>query len=142
MDAIFFNRTMINKTELMVTSPRPLVVFNKQTSKTRSPRESVSQDLRNLFNTGAVKETESLPQLLAQGVPEWCESNDEDERVMSWFCRHLRHTLLYLEPRIKTLTVSVQQIDQPVLALRLDAVLWHDDERLTLELSWRNGHWY
>lgn len=103
-------------------------------------RESVSQKLHNVFNGCVSKDTESLPPLLAS-VPAWHEKNAEDELVLNWFCRQLRRSLLHLEPRIKALTVSLQETHPPALTLRLDAVLWNDDERLALELSYQNGRW-
>lgn len=141
MDALFFNRMLNNNGVLMMPSSIPVVLFDKPTTEAVSFRESVSQDLRKLFNVCASNDAKSLPLLLAQGVPEWCGNNVEDERVLVWFCRQLRRTLLCLEPRIKALTISVQETQQSVLALRLDAVLWQGNERLALDLSYQNGHW-
>ncbi|HGW6105199.1 TPA: type VI secretion system baseplate subunit TssE [Citrobacter werkmanii] len=106
-----------------------------------TPRESVCRELRRLFNSRAAEDVDSLPVLLAWGVPEWHGLNAGDERVLRWYCRQLRAAILRHEPRIQALIVRVKDAHHQMLALQLDAMLWNDDEPLTLELAYQNGGW-
>lgn len=119
----------------------PVALLDRLADETLSPRESVYRELRRLFNTRAPKDAASLPALLAWGVPEWHGINADDDRVLDWFCRQLRRTILHLEPRIKALTVSVKEARHTTLALHLEAQLWDDDALLALDLAYQNGRW-
>lgn len=125
-----------------MSSSIPVALLDRLADETCSPRESVYRELRRLFNTRAPKDAESLPALLAWGVPEWHGINADDNRVLDWFCRQLRRTILHLEPRLKTLTVSVKEAHHATLALHLEAQLWDDDAQLTLDLAYQNGRWW
>lgn len=120
----------------------PVALLDRLTDETLSPRESVYRELRRLFNTRAPKDAASLPALLAWGVPEWHGIHADDDRVLDWFCRQLRRTILHLEPRIKALTVSVKEAHHTTLALHLEAQLRDDDALLALDLAYRNGRWW
>lgn len=125
----------------MMSTSIPVALLDRLVDETVSPRESVTRELRRLFNTRAPKDAASLPTLLAWGVPEWHGINADDGRVLDWFCRQLRRTLLHLEPRIKALTVSVKEAHHTTLALHLEAQLWGDDAPLALDLAYQQGRW-
>ncbi|MFA1282455.1 type VI secretion system baseplate subunit TssE [Citrobacter telavivensis] len=125
----------------MMSSSIPVALLDRLADEAISPRESVYRELRRLFNTRAPKDAASLPALLAWGVPEWHGINTDDDRVLDWFCRQLRRTILHLEPRIKALTVSVKEARHTTLALHLEAQLWDDDALLALDLAYQNGRW-
>ncbi|HGL4204486.1 TPA: type VI secretion system baseplate subunit TssE [Citrobacter farmeri] len=125
----------------MMSSSIPVALLDRLADETISPRESVYRELRRLFNTRAPKDAESLPALLAWGVPEWHGINADDDRVLDWFCRQLRRTILHLEPRIKALAVSIKEAHHATLALHLEAQLWDDDALLALDLTYQNGRW-
>lgn len=120
----------------------PVALLDRLADETLSPRESVYRELRRLFNSRAPKDAASLPALLAWGVPEWHGIHADDDRVLDWFCRQLRRTILHLEPRIKALTVSVKEAHHTTLALHLEAQLRDDDALLALDLAYRNGRWW
>lgn len=125
----------------MMSASIPVALLDRLADETLSPRESVYRELRRLFNTRAPKDAASLPALLAWGVPEWHGINADDDRVLDWFCRQLRRTILHLEPRIKALTVSVKEARHTTLALHLEAQLRDDDALLALDLAYQNGRW-
>lgn len=119
----------------------PVALLDRLMDEDITPRESVCRELRRLFNSRAVEDADTLPVLLAWGVPEWHGLNAGDERVLRWYCRQLRAVILRHEPRIQALIVSVKDAHHQTLALQLDAMLWNDDEPLTLELAYQNGGW-
>ncbi len=119
----------------------PVALLDRLMDEDITPRESVCRELRRLFNSRAAEDADILPALLAWGVPEWHGLNAGDERVLRWYCRQLRAAILRHEPRIQALIVSVKDAHHQTLALQLDAMLWNDDEPLTLELAYQNGGW-
>ncbi|HCD7428592.1 TPA: type VI secretion system baseplate subunit TssE [Citrobacter werkmanii] len=119
----------------------PVALLDRLMDEDIMPRESVCRELRRLFNSRAAEDADTLPVLLAWGVPEWHGLNAGDERVLRWYCRQLRAVILRHEPRIQALIVSVKDAHHQTLALQLDAMLWNDDEPLTLELAYQNGGW-
>lgn len=119
----------------------PVALLDRLMDEDITPRESVCRELRRLFNSRAAEDADTLPVLLAWGVPEWHGLNAGDERVLRWYCRQLRAAILRHEPRIQALIVSVKDVHHQTLALQLDAMLWNDDEPLTLELAYQNGGW-
>ncbi|HHN8541732.1 type VI secretion system baseplate subunit TssE [Citrobacter cronae] len=119
----------------------PVALLDRLMDEDIMPRESVCRELRRLFNSRAAEDADTLPALLAWGVPEWHGLNAGDERVLRWYCRQLRAVILRHEPRIQALIVSVKDAHHQTLALQLDAMLWNDDEPLTLELAYQNGGW-
>ncbi|WP_204578846.1 type VI secretion system baseplate subunit TssE [Citrobacter cronae] len=119
----------------------PVALLDRLMDEDIMPRESVCRELRRLFNSRAAEDADTLPALLAWGVPEWHGLNAGDERVLRWYCRQLRAVILRHEPRIQALIVSVKDAHHQTLALQLDAMLWDDDEPLTLELAYQNGGW-
>ncbi|MBC2621153.1 MULTISPECIES: type VI secretion system baseplate subunit TssE [Citrobacter] len=119
----------------------PVALLDRLMDEDITPRESVCRELRRLFNSRAAEDADTLPVLLAWGVPEWHGLNAGDERVLRWYCRQLRAVILRHEPRIQALIVSVKDAHHQTLALQLDAMLWNDDEPLTLELAYQNGGW-
>ncbi|CAB5553252.1 Anti-adapter protein iraD [Citrobacter werkmanii] len=119
----------------------PVALLDRLMDEDITPRESVCRELRRLFNSRAAEDADTLPVLLAWGVPEWHGLNAGDERVLRWYCRQLRAAILRHEPRIQALIVSVKDAYHQTLALQLDAMLWNDDEPLTLELAYQNGGW-
>ncbi|EPF2245488.1 MULTISPECIES: type VI secretion system baseplate subunit TssE [Citrobacter freundii complex] len=119
----------------------PVALLDRLMDEDITPRESVCRELRRLFNSRAAEDADTLPVLLAWGVPEWHGLNAGDERVLRWYCRQLRAAILRHEPRIQALIVSVKNAHHQTLALQLDAMLWNDDEPLTLELAYQNGGW-
>ncbi|AHY11621.1 MULTISPECIES: type VI secretion system baseplate subunit TssE [Citrobacter] len=119
----------------------PVALLDRLMDEDITPRESVCRELRRLFNSRAAEDADTLPVLLAWGVPEWHGLNAGDERVLRWYCRQLRAAILRHEPRIQALIVSVKDAHHQTLALQLDAMLWNDDEPLTLELAYQNGGW-
>lgn len=119
----------------------PVALLDRLMDEDITPRESVCRELRRLFNSRAAEDADTLPVLLAWGVPEWHGLNVGDERVLRWYCRQLRAVILRHEPRIQALIVSVKDAHHQTLALQLDAMLWNDDEPLTLELAYQNGGW-
>lgn len=119
----------------------PVALLDRLMDEDIMPRESVCRELRRLFNSRAAEDADTLPALLAWGVPEWHGLNAGDERVLRWYCRQLRAVILLHEPRIQALIVSVKDAHHQTLALQLDAMLWDDDEPLTLELAYQNGGW-
>ena len=119
----------------------PVALVDRLMDEDITPRESVCRELRRLFNSRAAEDADTLPVLLAWGVPEWHGLNAGDERVLRWYCRQLRAVILRHEPRIQALIVSVKDAHHQTLALQLDAMLWNDDEPLTLELAYQNGGW-
>lgn len=119
----------------------PVALLDRLMDEDITPRESVCRELRRLFNSRAAEDADTLPVLLAWGVPEWHGLNAGDERVLRWYCRQLRAAILRHEPRIQSLIVSVKDAHHQTLALQLDAMLWNDDEPLTLELAYQNGGW-
>lgn len=119
----------------------PVALLDRLMDEDITPRESVCRELRRLFNSRAAEDADILPALLAWGVPEWHGLNAGDERVLRWYCRQLRAAILRHEPRIQALIVSVKDAHHQTLALQLDAMLWNDDESLTLELAYQNGGW-
>lgn len=119
----------------------PVALLDRLMDEDITPRESVCRELRRLFNSRAAEDADTLPALLAWGVPEWHGLNAGDERVLRWYCRQLRAAILRHEPRIQALIVSVKDAHHQTLALQLDAMLWNDDEPLTLELAYQNGGW-
>ncbi|RNW24085.1 type VI secretion system baseplate subunit TssE [Citrobacter werkmanii] len=125
----------------MMTSSIPVALLDRLMDEDITPRESVCRELRRLFNSRAAEDADTLPVLLAWGVPEWHGLNAGDERVLRWYCRQLRAAILRHEPRIQALIVSVKDAHHQTLALQLDAMLWDDDEPLTLELAYQNGGW-
>lgn len=124
-----------------MTSSIPVALLDRLMDEDITPRESVCRELRRLFNSRAAEDADTLPVLLAWGVPEWHGLNAGDERVLRWYCRQLRAAILRHEPRIQALIVSVKDAHHQTLALQLDAMLWDDDEPLTLELAYQNGGW-
>lgn len=124
-----------------MTSSIPVALLDRLMDEDITPRESVCRELRRLFNSRAAEDADTLPVLLAWGVPEWHGLNAGDERVLRWYCRQLRAAILRHEPRIQALIVSVKDAHHQTLALQLDAMLWNDDESLTLELAYQNGGW-
>ncbi|HHW4413758.1 type VI secretion system baseplate subunit TssE [Citrobacter gillenii] len=119
----------------------PVALLDRLMDEDVTPRESVCRELRRLFNSRAPADDDALPLLLAWGVPEWHGLNAGDERVLSWYCRRLRAAILRNEPRIQALTVSVKDAHHQTLALRLEAMLWNDDELLELDLMYLHGNW-
>lgn len=119
----------------------PVALLDRLMDEDITPRESVCRELRRLFNSRAAEDADTLPALLAWGVPEWHGRNAGDERVLRWYCRQLRAAILRHEPRIQALIVSVKDAHHQTLALQIDAMLWNDDEPLTLELAYQNGGW-
>lgn len=119
----------------------PVALLDRLMDEDITPRESVCRELRRLFNSRAAEDADTLPVLLAWGVPEWHGLNAGDERVLRWYCRQLHAAILRHEPRIQALIVSVKDAHHQTLALQLDAMLWNDDEPLTLELAYQNGGW-
>ncbi|EGT0661456.1 type VI secretion system baseplate subunit TssE [Citrobacter werkmanii] len=119
----------------------PVALLDRLMDEDITPRESVCRELRRLFNSRAAEDADTLPVLLAWGVPEWHGLNAGDERVLRWYCRQLRAAILRHEPRIQALIVSVKDAHHQTLALQIDAMLWNDDEPLTLELAYQNGGW-
>ena len=119
----------------------PVALLDRLMDEDITPRESVCRELRRLPNSRAAEDADTLPVLLAWGVPEWHGLNAGDERVLRWYCRQLRAAILRHEPRIQALIVSVKDAHHQTLALQLDAMLWNDDEPLTLELAYQNGGW-
>lgn len=119
----------------------PVALLDRLMDEDVTPRESVCRELRRLFNSRAPADDDALPLLLARGVPEWHGLNAGDERVLSWYCRRLRAAILRNEPRIQALTVSVKDAHHQTLALRLEAMLWNDDELLELDLMYLHGNW-
>lgn len=119
----------------------PVALLDRLMDEDITPRESVCRELRRLFNSRAAEDADTLPVLLAWGVPEWHGLNAGDERVLRWYCRQLRAAILRHEPRIQALIVSIKDAHHQTLALQLDAMLWNDDEPLTLELAYQNGGW-
>lgn len=119
----------------------PVALLDRLMDEDITPRESVCRELRRLFNSRAAEDADTLPVLLAWGVPEWHGLNAGDERVLRWYCRQLRAAILRHEPRIQALIVSVKNAHHQMLALQLDAMLWNDDEPLTLGLAYQNGGW-
>lgn len=114
------------------------VLPEKTGSNTSLLRDSVCQDLFQLFNSPH----SPLPTLLVSGMPEWQGHNKCDKRLQSWYCRQLRSALLFHEPRIAALQVSLKEVYCHDLAISLEMMLYHDDEPLTLELIWQHGGWY
>ncbi|KDF09560.1 type VI secretion system baseplate subunit TssE [Citrobacter europaeus] len=125
----------------MMKSSIPVALFDRLMDEGVTPRESVCRELRRLFNSRAPADDDALPLLLAWGVPEWHGLNACDERVLSWYCRRLRAAILRNEPRIQALTISVKDAHHQTLALRIEAMLWNDDDPLTLSLAYQNGSW-
>ena len=119
----------------------PVALLDRLMDEDVTPRESVCRELRRLFNSRAPADDDALPLLLAWGVPEWHGLNAGDERVLSWYCRRLRAAILRNEPRSLGLTVSVKDAHHQTLALRLEAMLWNDDELLELDLMYLHGNW-
>lgn len=119
----------------------PVALLDRLMDEDVTPRESVCRELRRLFNSRAPADDDALPLLLAWGVPEWHGLNAGDERVLSWYCRRLRAAIFRNEPRIQALTVSVKDAHHQTLALRLEAMLWNDDELLELDLMYLHGNW-
>ncbi len=107
-------------------------------SNTSSLRDSVCRDLFQLFNSPH----SPLPALLISGIPEWQGDNQSDKHLQSWYCRQLRSALLFHEPRIAALQVSLKEAYCHDLTISLEMMLYHDDEPLTLELVWQHGGWY
>ncbi|NTZ50475.1 type VI secretion system baseplate subunit TssE [Citrobacter freundii] len=125
----------------MMPMSLPVALLDRLMDEDVTPRESVCRELRRLFNSRAPADDDALPLLLAWGVPEWHGLNAGDERVLSWYCRRLRAAILRNEPRIQALTVSVKDAHHQTLALRLEAMLWNDDELLELDLMYLHGNW-
>lgn len=125
----------------MMKSSIPVALLDRLMDEDVTPRESVRRELRRLLNSRAPKDAETLPALLTWGVPEWQGLNAGDERLLNGYCRRLRAAILRNEPRIQVLTVSVKDAHHQMLALRLEAVLWNDDEPLGLDLMYLHGNW-
>ncbi|AUS68305.1 anti-adapter protein IraD [Escherichia albertii] len=106
-------------------------------NNTSSLRDSVCRDLFQLFNSPH----SPLPTLLVSGMPEWQGHNQSDKCLQNWYCRQLRSALLFHEPRIAALQVSLKEAYCRDLAISLEMMLFHDDEPLTFDLIWRNGSW-
>ncbi len=119
----------------------PVALLDRLMDEDVTPRESVCRELRRLFNSRAPKDAGALPALLTWGVPEWQGLNVGDERVLNGYCRRLRAAILRNEPRIQALTVSVKDAHHQTLALHLEVMLWHDDDPLTLDLTYLHGSW-
>lgn len=119
----------------------PVALFDRLLDEEISPRESVCRELNRLFNSRAPTDDDALPLLLSWGVPEWHGCNAGDERVLNWYCRQLRAAILRNEPRIQALTVSVKDAHHQTLALHLEVMLWHNDDPLTLDLTYLHGSW-
>lgn len=119
----------------------PVALFDRLLDEEISPRESVRRELVRLFNSRAPVEAQALPALLVWGVPEWYGLNVGDERVLDWYCRQLRAAILHCEPRIRALSVSVEEAFHQTLTLHLDAELRENAEPLSLQLAWQNGRW-
>ncbi|MGS0636991.1 GPW/gp25 family protein [Citrobacter sp. VF227] len=119
----------------------PVALLDRLMDENVTPRESVCRELRRLFNSRAPAGGDELPLLLAWGAPEWHGLNAGDERVLNGYCRRLRAAILRNEPRIQVLTVSVKDAHHQMLALRIEAMLWNDDDPLTLSLAYQNGSW-
>ncbi len=113
------------------------VLPEKTGSNTSLLRDSVCRDLFQLFNSPH----SPLPTLLVSGMPEWQGHNKCDKRLQSWYCRQLRSALLFHEPRIAALQVSLKEVYCHDLAISLEMMLYHDDEPLTLELIWQSNGW-
>ena len=119
----------------------PVALLDRLMDEDITPRESVCRELRRLFNSRAAEDADTLPVLLAWGVPEWHGLNAGDEWVLRWYCRQLRAVILRHEPRIQALIVSVKDAHHQTLALHLEVMLWHDDDPLTLDLTYLHGSW-
>ena len=107
-------------------------------NKTSPLRKSVCSDLLTLFNSPH----SALPSLLVSGMPEWQVHNPSDKHLQSWYCRQLRSALLFHEPRIAALQVSLKEAYCHDLTISLEMMLYHDNEPLTFELVWQHGGWY
>lgn len=125
----------------MMQAHIPVALFDRLLDEEISPRESVCRELSRMFSSRAPVNADTLPALLAWGVPEWQGLNAGDERAINGFCRQLRTAILRHEPRLKALRVSVNLTQHHGLTLHLDAILWDESAPLNLVLDYQNGGW-